>query len=631
MLRLPQDSAIDLEDGGSETCGLSSPFDCAPQSNKDDHEKGRLAASIFYRDRQNVEKEYQNPEGSGIPRRPFTSMDGPVDEETPPKQKSERRNSQRHRTRRSTENLAEDPALEIAMARSRLRAVAPRPQPAQAPPEPSRGRAYTIDELNTMLDDAIKSHSPKPGAPESSSDEQPTNLAPKPGFVLRKSSTRLEHRQSQSQIVDSRKATESVEPRTSDESMRVQYEGDGSTQLTRPQDDANQDSADHSEPHELTSPVAPQLNPLPLPDAQLSPVKQRAALYESLSQKPTGHDATCQHYGHEHDPTHDHVHHHPGPPRKGPKKVHRIKFGDRIEERPATPLIPLTLPTLVSTEKTARPQSALAKESEVQIPVDSGAADPSLEDVFKVPSHERKSSLTWPFKWGIFNKGASAPPQESEGVSAPAGAHDAHYPITRPSVVRSKVQKILQAVEEKGDTEQRRRDTEPRLSRRPTRTRPPSRRHTGMKRVDTSQDGLMAQPLVKTPQKEASQSLQQAAAADEKPRTPLQRAMSEKQVLAPPPRPEPNDTTSSGPRKSLPHTPVRPGPSVADRPTLGEQKHSLEQQFNLSPTRNGSKQRQGVKVEVEIRDSPEREARDRGEKIVIIRADVASETNEEEK
>lgn len=561
-------------------------------------------------------------------------MDGPLDEEDPSKQKNERRNSQRHRTRRSMENLSEDPALEIAVARSRLRAVAPRPRPGQELPETSRGRGYTIDELSTMLDDAIKSHSPEPGAPGSPSDEQPANLAPKPGFVLRKSSTRLERRQSQSRTRDSRKATESVEPRSSDESMRVQYNGDESTQPPQLQDDVHQDTADHRVPHHPTSPVALQLKHLPPPDAELSPVKQRAAMYESLSQKPTGHDSTCQHFGHEHDPTHDHVHHHPGPPRKEPKKVHRIKFGDRIEERPATPLIPLTLPTLISTEKTTRPASVLAKESEFQLPVDPGAAEPALEDVFKGPiheSHERKSSLTWPFKWGIFNKGTSAPSQESEGISAPAEAHDAHYPTTRPSVVRSKVQKILQAVDEKGDAEQRRRDTEPRLSRKPTRTRPPGRRQTGVRRVDTSQDGSMEHPRVKTPQRDDSHSLQLAAMADEKPKTPLQRAMSEKQVLAPPSRPEQDDTTSGSPRKSLPHTPVRSTTGADDRPTLGEPKHSVEQQFNLSPARSGSKQRQGVKVEVEIRDSPEREARDRGEKIVIIRADVASETNDEGK
>jgi hypothetical protein len=36
-----------------------------------------------------------------------------------------------------------------------------------------------------------------------------------------------------------------------------------------------------------------------------------------------------------------------------------------------------------------------------------------------------------------------------------------------------------------------------------------------------------------------------------------------------------------------------------------------------------------VKVEVEVRDSPEREARERGERIVIIRADVDAANDED--
>jgi hypothetical protein len=380
-----------------------------------------------------------------------------------------------------------------------------------------------------------------------------------------------------------------------------------------------------------TSPAAPRLKPLPAPPAELSPVKQRAAIFESLTKKaePSGHDSICRHFGHEHDPTHDHTHHHPGPARKEPKKVHRIKFGDRIEERPATPLIPLNLPTLVTKEKSARPPPPPKQEEAVQQPVDPPAEEPNNDDVFKEDTHERKPSLTWPFKWGIFNKGASAPPQGSEPPTpAVVESKDVHYPTTRPSVVRSKVQQILQAVEEKDDAEQRRREAErERVTRRNSRAAPPSRRQTVVKRVGPKQETTDEPTPIGTPQKEQLQGLKATAGADTKARTPLQNAMSEKQVLAPPVRAEPDSDSAASPQKSLPQTPVRGRPSLAYQPTP-EQKHSVERQFNLSPTRSASKHRQGVKVEVEIRDSPEREARERGEKVVIIRADVGSDMDE---
>ncbi|ETI26355.1 hypothetical protein G647_03132 [Cladophialophora carrionii CBS 160.54] len=548
-------------------------------------------------------------------------MDGPGDERGLSRRGTERQASlQLGRPNRSMENVAEDPALEIAMARSRLRSIAaPKQQPAQKGLGTSRSRPLTMDELNTMLDDAIKSNSPKP---EVSSDEQGANLAPKPGFVLRRASTRQDRRRSQSRARVSRRTTESVEPRTSDESTRVRYDGD---EGARTQEDAARRDTLKS-----TSPAAPRLKPVATPVTELSPVKQRAAIFESLTKKaePSGHDSICRHFGHDHDPTHDHTHHHAGPTRKEPKKVHRIKFGDRIEERPATPLIPLNLPAMVTKEKTTRPLPPPEREEEFQPPLDPPAEEPNQDDVFKEEAQDRKPSLTWPFKWGLFSKGASAPPQESE-PSTPAVVEpkDQHYPTTRPSVVRSKVQQILQAVEQKDDAEQRRREAErERITRRNSRAAPPSRRQTVVKRVEPKQEVTTEPATMETPQREQLQGLKAAAGPDTKTKTPLQNAMSEKQVLAPPVRAEQDSDSAASPPKSLPQTPVRGRPSLAYQ--TPEQKHSVERQFNLSPTRSASKHRQGVKVEVEIRDSPEREARERGEKIVIIRAGVGSDMDE---
>ncbi|KAH0842140.1 hypothetical protein FOPE_07304 [Fonsecaea pedrosoi] len=546
-----------------------------------------------------------------VPLRPFTSMDGPDDERSPARRPALRQVGHQVHRHRSMENVANDPALEITMARSRLRSVAPKQQNRE---EPSRGRSHTMDELNNMLDDAIKNSSPKPDVPP---NDQHGNLAPKAGFVLRRASARQDRRPSQSRPRSTRRSTESVVPRSSEESVRVEYERGKETE------DQKQADLSSKQTHNPESPVAPQLKPGAVPTSELSPVKQRAALFESLSQNLTEHDRVCQHFGHEHEPSHPHPHHHP-PPRKEIKKIHRIKFGDTIEERPGTPLIPLTLPTLVTQEKTSRPPSTLKKEhveAELPGPTGEGAAS---DDVFQ---EDRKPSLSWPFRWSIFNKGTSAPPQETEGLSDTAQAKDEHYPSTRQSIVRSKVKDLLQAANEKNDAEQRRRDDERgRLSRRSTRTQPPQRQ-TETSHDETRQETTVEPTSTQTPKKELFHNLKiLAETSDNKPtpRTPLQRAMSEKQVFAPPAPPDPESESGSSPRKP-PHTPIRGRSISTHRPVLGEQKRSVQQQFSLSPGPNhsGSKQRQGVKVEVEIRDSPEREARDRGDKIVIIRADVS--------
>ncbi|EXJ56630.1 hypothetical protein A1O7_06974 [Cladophialophora yegresii CBS 114405] len=594
-------------------------------SDESEHVRGDGVASvaeILYQDFRDLEKLVdQEDQRHHLPFRPFTSMDGPGDERGLSRPGTERQASlQFGRRNRSMENVAEDPALEIAMARSRLRSIAaPKQQPAQEGPGTSRSRPLTMDELNTMLDDAIKSNSPKP---EVSSDEQVGNLAPKPGFVLRRASTRQDRRRSQSRARVFRRTTESVEPRTSDDSTRVRYDGDE----TAP----SQEDAARRDTVKVTSPATPQLKPVANPITEPSPVKQRAAIFESLTKKaePSGHESNCRHFGHDHDPTHDHTHHHPGPTRKEPKKVHRIKFGDRIEERPATPLIPLNLPTMVTKEKTPRSLPPVKREEEVQHSGEPPTEEPDHDDVFKEETQDRKPSLTWPFKWGIFSKGASAPPQESDSSTPTLTEPKSdHHPTMRPSVVRSKVQQILQAAEEKDDAEQRRREAErERITRRNSRAAPPSRRQTVVQRVEPKQETITEPAPMETPKREQLQGLKNAAEPDTKTRTPLQRAMSEKQVFAPPVRPEQDSDSGASPQKSLPQTPVRGRPSLAYQ--TPEQKHSVERQFNLSPTRRASKQRQGVKVEVEIRDSPEREARERGEKIVIIRAGVGSDMDE---
>ena len=614
---------------GQDTSHDSPPVERVPgtQEKKDCREEHPTVAMTHYHDARDLEKRHGEQYPS-LPFRPFTSMDWSRDEQTPFNQDTRRHTSLRFRRQNpSTEDTSNDPALEFTMARSRLRTVPDKQQALQDKPTPLHSDTVTMDDLNTMLDDAIKDTSPKS---EILLDEQPANLAPKHGFVLSRTGSRHDRRRSQSRGRLSRKVTESIEPRTSEESTRVHYDQEEVYKHTPHKNEAPHKNASRSstfarqetqKSSDITSPAAPQAKENPESKTELSPVKQRAALFESLTKmaKPAGHDSVCRHFGHGQDANHGNIHHCIGTPPKPPLKVHRIKFGDRIEERPATPLIPLTLPTLVSSEKTTRPTSALDDGQ-------NGSQNPSSDDVFKDEAHERKPSLSWPFKWGLFNKGASAPPQEMGFAISEAQARDEHCPQTRPSIVRTKVRKILQAVEEKDDTGQRRRDADRQcVGHRNTRPQPPSRRQTVTKCVDVEQDVPVEVMPVERPssEKEATPGIKPVPTSTDKPKTPLQRAMSEKQVFAPPTNAGRESDSTSSPRKSLPHTPVRGRPRVATE-QLPEASHAVERRFNLSPARSTSRQRPGVKVEVEIRDSPDREAQKRGDKIVIVRANVAS-------
>jgi hypothetical protein len=503
--------------------------------------------------------------------------------------------------RRDLDGVSEDPTTAIAMMRSRLRHVTP--APSQPPPssKPRRSQADTIDELNTLLDDAIERNSPKP---EVSLDDQLPNLMPKPGFVLRRASRQdREHQQrSTSRGRPFREVNESVEPRSSEDSTRAQYGNEG------PAQEPNNKGTVHVPP-----PVAEPTKTSKAPAKELSPVKQRAALFENLS-KPTIHDPFCQCVGHEHDYIHDREHRaHPEQ-----KNVHRIKFRDRIDERPATPLIPLTLPTIVTKEKSSRPSSAASRSPS---PPRHEQAQPSIAEIVaesdqdqadeKIPEH--KTSSNWPFRWGLLSKGSSVRPEET--IPMPVEAlKDDHYLITRPSLVRSKVQQILQAANQKDDAERERREAEQnRLNRNPSRARGPPRRAPSGTRYASKKASSATASLQETPAQDLPEAIR-IVREDVDAKTPLQHAMTEKQVLVPPSQSEKSTEMEENAQKSQAQTPIRGRPS---------QSHFIHQRFDLSPSRSASRGRQAVKVEVEIRDSPDKKARERGDKIVVIKADVS--------
>lgn len=542
-----------------------------------------------------------------------------------------------HRKSRSMENVA-DPGMEIATARSRLRSVAGG-KPAKDSPQSTR--TDTLAELGHLLDNAIEDNASRPGV---LSDEATQEASPRLDLTRGPSTSNLAPRQSSSRERPTRQSTDSVAPRSSSESVRVEYAGHRPTPAGPHGEDRDTSkkpsltaNAEHVGELHGGSPSRLFLHPngplLSQPDREISPVRQRAAMFESLVQKPSEHDEVCHHFQRpESPPRHDHDTH------KETRKMHRIKFGNTVEERPGTPLIPLTLPNMVGSKpKGGRSSSTVKAELREQDRAER-AGEKASGDGGLGHDKQRASSLNWPFRWSIFNKSPSAPPpappQATETTSTAHGEKDERHPPTgRPSVVQSRVQDLLQAANVKDDAEKRRRHSELEHLAARRQSRPPAApvTQTELNEDQANMEDLTPAlvPPFQLPVRTQVDGLKPPTAADDgqgEPKTPLQKAMTEKQVLSPPNVPGPSNDMSPSPRKSTPRTPIR-GRSRKSvrRLSGGEQPRGMEQHFKLSPgpSRSGSRNgRRGVKVEVEVRDSPEREARERGEKIVIIRADV---------
>jgi len=317
------------------------------------------------------------------------------------------------------------------------------------------------------------------------------------------------------------------------------------------------------------------------------------------------------------------------------RKVHKIKFGNKIDERPGTPLIPLTLPQIVG----PRELSTLSPQQMGQ--VEKEAAEKPPQDNAAKSESQRRSSMGWPFRWNIFNKPGVSQHGTKDNNSRDVQPAPKEQPSEGPTVVKSKVQDLLLAAKEREVAEKRRWELErQRMSRRHSRFPP-----AGPKESAGNGEELEPQkplqphtlpPLSLAPEKQAEAANPFLAVDNEttEPITPLQRAMTEKQVLSPMSLPQGMTETNVSPRKSTPQTPVR-GRSrrTTHRLSMSSQERNIEQQFNLTPEPSRSTSRAGggagVKVEVEVRDSPEREARERGEKIVIIRANVEDLVREE--
>ncbi|KAI1622399.1 hypothetical protein EDD37DRAFT_471716 [Exophiala viscosa] len=556
----------------------------------------------------------QKDAGKTLLVRPVTSMgDAPQAQTTQGEQTGSSEADQLHRRRRSAGHVA-DPIEAIATARARLRSIAGQ---RTANGNQPRDRAPTLAELNDMLDDAIENTSTQPHV---LSDEDTDVFNPTSALISRPHTSQSVHRQSQSHGRESRRSIDSHRPRSSEESVRVDYgqspaEGTGRTPLqskgldSSPEPRRARKSLDIKSAQALSSPARPEPK-----TRETSPVKQTAAIFESLNKKPREYDEAHEHRHQGHGTSWDGV-----DKQNGTKKMHKIKLGETIEERPGTPLIPFALPAMVKDQ-----QEFVKGESAPEQEQSNDAYEEDQGDKVIEHNNQRKPSFSWPFKWGIFSK-TPAPSQEAEH---PDEAKQDKQPRTKPGVVKSRVHELMQVANEKEDAEKRRRRAENERVSRWRNRGPPFVKEYELREDKVDLEDLKSSqlPPLQVPVDDEAEGVNPAPNPDDVLSEPssLQRAMTEKQVLSAPSECDAPSVLTS-PTRSVPRTPVRGRPTkLGHRLSIGEP-FGVEQQFKLSPgpsrsaSRNG---RAGVKVEVEVRDSPEREGRERGEKIVIIRADV---------
>ena len=511
---------------------------------------------------------------------------------------------------------------EIATARSRLKSVTKgKTQEQHGPPV----RSHTIAELNNMIDDAIQEHAAD--APTETSGEASGQTSPQPTVIRRWRSER-----------STRPSVEDIEfhpsdvPGKSRSQSRPRTSHAVSSILTQsPRQNWLSTKKSHSQPR---------------PDDALrgaSPVKQRAAMFETMDrtpeQPPQADGAPSEAHIHVKRewavvPLHDYT-------ADAERDHHHLKFGTTIYEQPTTTDSAL----FSSPEKKNRRQStesSRATQTTFNTAAQSPHPDTSPDEEHTTPTRSpetssRHTSMNWLNKSRLLNKSSSAPPQTDEVAAEATSRRDENHPLTRPSIVKSKVQELLKRDEE----EQIRRKFE-----QERKSRPPTRRSTmvqdrelAVSAPETSEMKAALLPPLQVPAQEEAESMatplemawrrsfqgQGKSAAE--PGTPVNRSWAEKEVLSiSKPQPQAGPSRSGSPIKPIPSTPVR-GRREKTRQSLSARgsPYTREQAFVLSPVPSrspsrGSSRVRVHRVEVEMRDSPEREARERGESILIVRA-----------
>ena len=383
---------------------------------------------------------------------------------------------------------AADSSAELASALSRLRSTVERKEQRQ---QTSATKAYTFAELNDMIDDAIEEHAAD--APAEMLARSGTQMIPQPTVVRRSKSERS--------------------PRRSIEEVAF-GPPDRGRQPTSPPRHRQMSDILARNPGQDWLPTRTARNRV-RQDPGLrngSPVKQRAAIFETVHQRPEDKVQGCEapHDLHIHVksewsvvPLHEHT-------VDKEKEMHPWKFGKTIYDRSvvpsavapqesssrrnstgssresnssfdtaeASPLradIPdkaravaggpsetlnspgMTKPSSRGTDISENGRDVRGEVSETPGPWNAAKAPP-LRTKFSDqdgtasgrPSQEptRNTSMSWLNRWSFFRKGSSVVPRTDEDVVEETPQGDEQYPSSGPSIVKSKVEELLRRDEE---------------------------------------------------------------------------------------------------------------------------------------------------------------------------------------
>ena len=526
------------------------------------------------------------------------------------------------RTHRSMENVTDQPS-EVATVRSHLKSIGDKNEmPENRPPE----RELTIADLGDMIDFVQTSlkHSPDDEQAEPSSEQTRSLATPRTSMIRRWRSGRA--------------ARGSINTSTEAEIHHPLLQHAGVA------DDRWHPAENQNKPRGLS--LAPaQLDVI----RNTSPVKQRAAMFERM-QKAKDHTPARE------TPPDHHVHvketwraipqHEPTP--EVEQGLHGLKFGRTVYERPGSSLSSPREPTRVGHRQDSESsgQDTASFNTARQSNETGHAEDKGAEHHVTIDAPSRKTSASWLPPWRLFSKGSSASPQITGNNANATAEKDEHYPQTRPSLVQTRVQNLLSAERKREDDPQQ--FMPDHLKRRPT-PYPGKVTESEVKEKMPSPESLVPSHLapLQVPIQEEAEALQPLKMQAEEmagPYTPLPQSMTEKEVFDSPNHvtlaKEPSQPASirsaspekGSPSKTAPSTPRRGRAMRASMSPRGSG-YAMEQAFVISPGRSRSRSRASgsrMLVEVEVRDSPGREAREMGQKVVFVRADVNDIDEEEE-
>ncbi|RMZ91462.1 hypothetical protein DV736_g1302, partial [Chaetothyriales sp. CBS 134916] len=354
----------------------------------------------------------------------------------------------------------------------------------------------------------------------------------------------------------------------------------------------------------------------------LSPVKAKAAIFESMDQ---GRGIVLP----QEAPPHRQVH-----VKKTRKSVSEYELppgneGD-LHHRDHGPTIHRHREESTSTTKTASFDTArqcVGQEHHEEIPaVVSTIVKPTPE---AVP------------RWRAFSKASSATPQATEESVMAIPEKDKHYPACRPGLVQSRIEGLFAASHRCQEHDQ---PLKLHLTAVPTRDRDSEIGEKTTMSVSSEQDRLA---FLQSPVEEQLESANALAADVESfvpPKSSTDPSMNEKEVFtrarygggrevpSQPPSMRSASPDKGSPPKADPSTPRRGRSMLASLPPRGLN-YAVEQAFIVSPARSRSRSRASgsrMFIEVELRDSPGSEARETGQKMMFIRADVNDIEEEDE-